>query len=169
MIIRQETDRDYGAVYDLVKKAFETAEHSDGNEQDLVAALRGSQAFVPELSLVGVIDGEIAGHIMFSEGKVGDDTVLVLAPLSVLPEFQKNGVGKALIMEGHRIAGELGYSHSLVLGSENYYPRFGYLPAERFGVQVPEGMPSANYMAVKLRQDAKTISGAVTYAKEFGI
>ena len=64
---------------------------------------------------------------------------------------------------------ELGYEYSLVLGSEKYYPRFGYLPAVQFGIKVPEGIPSINFMAIQLQEHARPISGAVTYAKEFGI
>lgn len=169
MIIRQETSKDHDTVYDLVKTAFASAEHSDGNEQNLVSALRKGDAFVPALSLVAEINGKLVGHILFTEAKVGADTVLVLAPLAVLPDCQKQGVGTALIREGHRIASELGYQYSLVLGSETYYPRSGYLPARRFGIEVPEGMPPANFMAIQLQEQARPISGAVTYAKEFGI
>lgn len=169
MLIRQETSKDYSQVYDLIKLAFETAEHSDGNEHDLANALRQSDAFVPELTLVAEIDGEIAGHILFTEGKVGDDTVLVLAPLSVLPKYQKKGVGTALMAEAHKIAKKMNYQYSLVLGSEKYYPRVGYNPAEKFGIKVPEGIPSANFMAMKLTEKAQPIKGAVTYAKEFGM
>lgn len=169
MLIRQETNKDHDEVYELIKEAFASAEHSDGTEQDLAAALRAGKAFVPELSLVAEQDGKIAGHILFTEAKVGDDTVLVLAPLSILPEFQKQGIGTALIEEGHKIAEELGYPYSLVLGSENYYPRCGYLPADQFGIEVPDGVPPSNFMAIRLQKDAKPLSGAVTYAEEFGI
>ena len=169
MEIRQEIEKDYGEVYKLVKEAFETAEHADGNEQDLVEALRKGSAFVPELSLVAEIDGELAGHILFTRAKVGEDTVLVLAPLSVKPKFQRQGVGTALIEQGHKIARELGYSYSLVLGSEKYYPRFGYIPAEQLGIQVPEGIPSPNFMAMKLREKGAPVNGAVTYPEEFGM
>ncbi len=169
MLIRQETSKDYNDVYNLIKEAFATAEHSDGNEQDLVEALRNGDAFVPELSLVADIDGKIAGHILFTEGKVGEDTTLVLAPLSVSPKYQKQGIGTSLIKEGHKIAKKMGYQYSLVLGSESYYPRFGYLPAEQFGIEIPDGMPAENFMAIQLQEDAKPIRGAVTYAKEFGI
>ena len=93
MLIRQETSKDYNTVYNLVKEAFIAAEHSDGTEQDLVTALRAGDAFVPELSLIAEIDGKMVGHILFTKAKVGSDTVLVLAPLSVLPEFQKQGIG----------------------------------------------------------------------------
>lgn len=95
--------------------------------------LRKSGAFVPGLSLVAETDGILAGHILFTEIRIGGRTALALAPLSVLPAYQRRGVGSALIAEGHRAARELRYPFSVVLGSERYYPKFGYLPAERFG------------------------------------
>ena len=101
MLIRKEEPRDYEAVYFIVKNAFESAEHSDGTEQNLVTALRKGDAFIPELSLVAEIDGKIVGHILFTRATVGKDTVLVLAPLSVLPEYQRKGIGISLIKEGH--------------------------------------------------------------------
>lgn len=170
MLIRQETINDYSQVYNLIKEAFATAEYADGNEQDLVAALRkNKEAFIPELSLVAEDDGKIIGHILFTKMKVGDDTVLALAPLSVKPEYQRQGIGTKLILEGHRIAGNLGFTHSVVLGSETYYPRVGYLPAEKFNITIPEGFPAPNYMAIQLLPNAKSIHGAVSYAKEFGL
>lgn len=169
MLIRKETPDDFDEVYALVTSAFRSAEHSDGNEQDLVVSLRKSSAFVPELSLVAQIGGKIAGHILFTEAKVGGSTVLALAPLSVLPEFQNRGVGSALVEAGHETAKKLGYNYSIVLGSDKYYPRFGYVPAKIHGVSAPAGIPPENFMAVKLREDAEPISGEVKYASEFGI
>lgn len=169
MLIRQETINDHEEVYHLIIEAFATAEHADGNEQDLVVSLRKGDAFIPELSLVAE-EGEIlAGHILFTKAKVNNDNVLILAPLSVKPRYQKQGVGTALITEGHKIAKELGYQYSLVLGSETYYPRVGYIPAEQMGIEVPDGIPAVNFMAIKLQENAKAICGTVTYAKEFGI
>mgnify|MGYP003309744155 FL=1 len=169
MFIRKEETKDYETVYSVVKRAFDSAEHADGNEHDLVNALRAGEAFIPELSLVAVIDGKIVGHIMFTKAKVEDEPVLAFAPLSVLPEYQKQGIGTALIKEGHRIAKELGYAYSLVLGSENYYPRVGYLPAVDFGIRPSFDVPSENFMAYRLREDAPNICGILKYAKEFGI
>ena len=169
MLIRQEKEQDREKVYALIAAAFASAEHSDGNEQDLAAALRKSTAFIPELSLVAEIDGEIVGHILLTKAKVGEDTVLALAPLSVSPPYQRRGIGTALIREGHRIARELGYAYSLVLGSETYYPRTGYVPAEQLGIPAPEGFPPENFMAAKLLENAGAVSGAVVYAKEFGL
>ncbi|HRL51675.1 MAG TPA: GNAT family N-acetyltransferase, partial [Enterococcus aquimarinus] len=79
------------------------------------------------------------------------------------------GVGRALIAEGHRRAKRLGYSFSLVLGSENYYPKFGYLPAVDFGVTVPEGIPSMNFMACPLTTIIPQLDGTLRYASEFGV
>ena len=163
MIIRQERSKDFPSVYALVKAAFESAEHADGNEQDLVNALRKSDSYIPELSLIAEVDGKIVGHIMFTKLKIGNQVQLALAPLSVMPEYQKLGVGTALIQEGHKRAKALGYGYSVVLGSEKYYPRIGYLPAKNYGI------PSENFMACKLSENAPAVSGVVQYAKEFGI
>lgn len=169
MVIRREEATDHSTVYFLVKRAFETAEHTDGSEHNLVNALRKSQAYIPGLSLVAEMDGKIVGHIMFTRAEAGDAAVLALAPLSVLPEYQRRGVGTALIREGHRIAGELGYGWSIVLGSETYYPRVGYLPADVFGIKAPFDVPRENFMACKLSEGAPAVHGTVRYAKEFGI
>ena len=169
MLIRQETPADYAEVYTLVKEAFEQAEHSDGNEQDLVTALRGSSAFVPELSLVAESDGAIIGYILFTEIDIGGRTALALAPLAVLPARQRQGVGSALIAQGHRIARELGYDYAVVLGSAAYYPRSGYRPARQLGIAAPFDVPDENFMAIKLREDAAPLCGRIKYADEFGI
>jgi predicted N-acetyltransferase YhbS len=169
MFIRKEETKDYETVYSVVKRAFDSADHADGNEHDLVNALRVSDAFIPELSLVAEIDGKIVGHIMFTKAKVVNETVLALAPLSILPEYQKQGIGTALIKEGHKIAKELGYTYSIVLGSENYYSRVGYLPAVDFGIRPSFDVPSENFMAYRLRENDPNICGVLKYAKEFGI
>lgn len=169
MQIRKEKPRDYKDVYSLVKIAFDNAEHSDGNEHDLVNDLRKSDAFIPELSLVAEADGRIVGHIMFTKANVDEETVIALAPLSVLPEYQRQGVGTALIKEGHRIAAKLGYPYSIVLGSERYYPRTGYQPAKKFGIRAPFDVTDENFMAYKLKDDVPPLYGTLKYAKEFGV
>lgn len=63
----------------------------------------------------------------------------------------------------------LGDEYSIVLGSEKYYPRFGYVKAEKLGVKVPEGIPSINFMGIQLQENAKTINGSIIYAEEFGL
>ena len=169
MRIRQECEADYPQICRLVKDAFAGAEHADGSEQDLVEALRKGAAYLPELALVAEVNGILAGHIMLTRAAVGGAPVLVLAPLSVRPEFQRRGVGTALMERAHEIAGARGEDYVLVLGSQDYYPRAGYRPAEELGAAVPEGIPSANFMALRLREGAEPLSGAVAYAPEFGL
>ena len=67
IIVRQTTEADYSAVYDLIKTAFETAEHKDGTEQDYAVDLRNGMGYLPELDLVAEVDGKLAGHIMFTK------------------------------------------------------------------------------------------------------
>ena len=167
--IRQESQKDYEEVYMTVKTAFETAEHSDGNEHDLVVALRNSDSFIPELSLVAVKEDKIVGYILFTKIKIGNHEEIALAPLAVLPEYQKQGIGSMLIEQGHKIAKQLGYHYSIVLGSENYYPKFGYIPAIQYGIQAPFDVADENFMAIKLNATDTEIEGVVQYAKEFGI
>lgn len=169
MIIRQEQSSDYNIVYQLVKAAFANALHSDGNEQDLVASLRKSKSFIPQLSLVAVCDGNIAGHILFTKVTVGGKIELALAPLSVLPEYQRQGIGLALIAEEHRIAQESGYEYSIVLGHPQYYPKAGYKPASLYGIKAPFKVADEDFMAFKLNPDAKPLNGTVEYDPAFGI
>ena len=164
--VRQERPEDHEQVYALVREAFAGAEHSDGTEQDLVEALRRGRAFVPELSLVAEAGGQCAGHILFTRARVGEAEALVLAPLAVLPRFQRQGVGSALVRAGLALAQERGFSCVLVLGSEAYYSRFGFVPASRFGIATPGGLPKAHFMALRLK-DAP-LCGRVLFAEAFG-
>ena len=108
-------------------------------------------------------------YILFSKIKIGENTEIALAPLAVLPEYQKQGIGRELIRKGHKIAKELGYHYSIVLGSENYYPKFGYAPAIQYGIKAPFDVSNKNFMAIKLNPTDKEIKGVVKYAKEFEI
>ncbi len=168
-MIRKANPKDYNEIYSLVKSAFASADQADGNEQDLVNALRKGDSYIPELSLVYEKDGKLVGHILFTKASVGGTPVLALAPLSVLPEYQRQGIGLALIKSGHKIAKDLGYDYSVVLGSERYYPNAGYVPADTFCILPPFDVPRENFMACKLSENATAICGTMQYAKEFGI
>ena len=169
MIIRQERPEDYDTVYHVVKEAFENAEYTDGNEQNLVAALRKSKSFIPELSLVAVEDEKIVGHILFTKAFVNSIEVLALVPLSVLPKYQNRGIGLSLIKEGHRIAHELGYRYSVVLGYSEYYPKVGYIPASQYGVEAPFEVEDKNFMAICFDENGDKLNGIIEYDRAFGI
>lgn len=167
MIIRQETPDDYDEVYRLIQEAFRTAEHTDLNEHNLVTALRKSESFIPELSLVAAEDGKIVGHILFTKAHVNDTEVLALAPLSVLPGCQNRGIGLSLIEAGHKIARRLGCRYSVVLGHPTYYPKAGYIPASEFGIKAPPGIDERFLMAICLNGNPAMLNGVMTYDKAF--
>lgn len=167
IIIREEQPQDYRAIYDLIKAAFATAEHSDGSEQELVTRLRAGDKYIPELALVATIGEQIVGYIMFTEIAIGSSRSVAPAPLAVHPDYQKSGIGSMLIQQGHLIAAKLGYEFSVLVGSEHYYPRFGYLPASSFGISSPFELPDANHMAFSLQSTYTKPNATVEYAKEF--
>ena len=170
IIIRQETEKDYKLSETVVEKAFKNAEHTDHKEHLLVAKLRKSDAFIPELSLVAELDGEIVGHIMLTklliENEGSNYDSLALAPVSVVPEHQNKGVGSELISESLKIAKEIGFKSVIVLGHDKYYPRFGFKPASTWGIKAPFDVPDEVFMALG-DGDIEDISGTVVYSKEF--
>lgn len=168
MIIRQEKESDKNKVYDVIKSAFENEEVSDHDEHNLVNRLRNSDNFVPELSIVAEHDGDIVGHILFTEIKVGNDVLLALAPVSVSPSMQGKKIGTKLIEEGHKIAKEKGYRGCVVLGHDKYYPKFGYQVSSKFNIKAPFEVPDKNFMVIELLEGGlQGSSGVVEYSKEF--
>lgn len=167
LLIRQEEDSDQKIVFELIKNTFKTVDYSDGNEHYLVERLRKCDAFIPNLSLVAVFNNEIVGHILFSKVKVGDTVQFALAPLTVSIEYQRQGIGKRLIYEGHRIARLMGYQYSIVLGDPKYYSHFGYIQAENFGIKSPFDLPKEFFMAFNLQDNIVRLNGKVEYPKEF--
>ena len=171
--LRQEIEADYEKVRNVVQQAFESAPHSDGNEAQLVENLRTTREFIPELSLVAEMDGEIVGHILFSlihiqgENKEAVQS-LALAPVSVLPKFQNKGIGGKLMEEGHALARALGYRSIILLGYPEYYSRFGYASASRWGIRAPFPVPDEAFMALELVRDGlRGVSGVVRYPEAF--
>lgn len=170
--IRQENENDYKATESVVEQAFKSAEYSDHKEHLLVAKLRKSNAFIPELSLVTEVDGRIVCHIMFTKLIITNGEKeyesLALAPLSVLPSYQNKGIGSALINEGLKIAKELEFKSVIVLGHAKYYPRFGFKPASTWGIKPPFDVPDNAFMALELKSGSLNgIKGTVMYPKEF--
>lgn len=172
--IRKEIPKDHNWVIELTAKAFETMPFSEGDEDQLVARLRNAPDFIPELSLVAELDGLIVGHILFTPLVIDNGQQqfesLVLGPVSVLPEFQKQGIGGKLIRAGHQKAIELGFRSVILIGHPEYYPRFGYKPASTWGIKTHYELPSDDvFMAVELTEGAlKNVSGMVIFPPEFG-
>lgn len=156
----------------MIEDAFREEVYSDHREQFLVERLRKSEAFVPELSLVATISENIVGHILLTrisiKGEFEEVPSLALAPVTVLPEFQGKGIGTALINAAHKIAANLGFESIILFGHPDYYPKFGYQIASKFGIKLPFEAPDEACMALELRKDSlKYVLGIVIYPKEF--
>ena len=172
IMIRKETGKDYKLTEAVVEKAFQNEEHSDHREQFLVARLRKSDVFVPELSLVAERNKAIVGHLMLTKLLIKNDgqnyEALALAPVSVLPEYQNQGIGSQLIIHGLKKSKEMGFKSIVVLGHEAYYPRFGFKPASTWGIKAPFDVPDESFMVLELEDGILgDVSGTVVYCKEF--
>ena len=170
--IRQENAGDYDAVHNVIKAAFADVPYSDQSEPQLVKRLRTSDAFIPELSLVAEIDGRIVGHILLTKIQIKNGqrevSSLALAPVSVHPSHQGQGIGGALIHASHDIARTLGHQSIILLGHEDYYPRFGYRRTADFGISLPFEAPPENCMVIELEAGSLSgVQGIVQYPAAF--
>ncbi len=162
MTIRQARPEDFDAIYSLVKTAFQTANVSDGTEQDFVLNLRKGR-YMPELELVAEEKGVLIGHIMLTgasiQGNGGSADTLLLAPLSVALEWRSKGVGAALVREALAKASAQGHTSAVLIGDPAYYGRFGFHSLA--SVSYP-GVPGEYTLVCELVPGAlHNISGAI--------
>jgi putative acetyltransferase len=160
--IRRETNDDTGAIAEVTIAAFQTLEISNHTEQFIVEALRAARVLT--VSLVAEVNGRVIGHIAFSPVTISDGTPdwYGLGPVSVLPEYQRQGIGKALIHEGlSRLKGMQARGCCLV-GHPEYYKKFGFDNTPEF---VHEGVPPEVFLALSF--DGKTPRGSVTFHEGF--
>lgn len=161
--IRLEKPEDYHKVEELTREAFWGTTTQECDEHYLVHKLRTSAAFIPELDYVAVVDGEIAGNIMYSISRVSDSDgtdveVITLGPLSVHPKFKNRGIGAELVKYTIEEARRLGYRAIIIFGHPDYYTRFGFKPAGEFGITTSDGMNFDAFMALALYD--KALEGA---------
>ena len=169
LIIRAETKEDIPAVRRVNELAF-----GQPDEATLVDALRAAAR--PHISLVAVEDGRVVGHIFFSpvtieavdEAVDFGSTILGLAPMAVLPEYQRRGIGSQLVREGLSECRRIGCEVVVVLGHPEYYPRFGFVPASQKGLRCEYPVPDEAFMVAELKPGALTVRGLVKYGPEFG-
>ena len=164
MIIRPEATADIAAIHALNEAAFPT-----NAEAGLVDRLRVlAESYIAR---VAVSDDETVGHIVFSPASIDGDTsirVMGLAPMAVAPSYQRKGIGSDLVEAGTCACRDGGVAALVVLGHPEYYPRFGFQPASKFGIGCEYDVPDEVFMAMELiagSLDGK--SGTIRYHPTF--
>jgi putative acetyltransferase len=162
VVIRSESDADVGAITEVTVAAFRTLEISNHTEHFIIAALRGAKALT--VSLVAELGGRVVGHIAFSPVTISDGTQnwYGLGPVSVLPAYHRQGIGKALIREGLSRLKDLKAHGCCLVGHPDYYKRFGFKNMPGF---VHEGVPQEVFLALSF--DGRTPQGIVSFHKGF--
>ena len=161
-VIRSETGADVSAISEVTVAAFKTLEISNHTEQFIIAALRAAKALT--VSLVGEADGRVIGHIAFSPVTISDGTRdwYGLGPVSVLPEYQRQGGGKALIQEGLSRLKDMNAKGCCLVGHPDYYRKFGF---KNMPELVLEGVPREVFFALSF--DGNTPHGTVAFHDGF--
>jgi putative acetyltransferase len=162
MLIRNETKADIEAISDVTIAAFRTLAISGHTEQFIINALRDADALT--VSLVAEIARQVVGHVAFSPVTISDGSPnwYGLGPVSVLPEHQKQGIGKSLINEGLSLLKALGGKGCVLVGDPVYYIRFGFrnIPA-----LIYEGIPQKFFLALPF--DNETPQDTVLFHQGF--
>jgi len=164
-MIRKETTKDILDIRMLNDLVF-----AGPVEGSIVDAIR--KRSTESLSLVAVVDDKIIGHIFFSPveiDKLNGIQAMGLGPMAVLPEYQRQGIGTALVKQGIKQLQQSGCAVVVVLGHAEYYPRFGFSPASRHGLKCQwDGVPDDAFMVKFLKPDYDgVVSRTVQYMKEF--
>ncbi|MBN1644268.1 MAG: N-acetyltransferase [Dehalococcoidales bacterium] len=155
LLIRNERKNEYRAVEELTREAFWNLYVPGCSEHFCLYNMRGSNDFIPELDFVAELNGKVIGNIVYTRGKVIDNAgktyeVISFGPVSVLPAYQKQGVGSALIKYSLDKAKSLGFTAVLIYGDPRYYHRFGFRCAERYDISNSEGKFAVALMGLEL-------------------
>ncbi|MFJ2759051.1 GNAT family N-acetyltransferase [Nocardioides sp. NPDC087217] len=175
MLIRRERPEDVADIRVVTAAAFSGVEHSappiepDGapGEATLVGWLREDPGWIPELSLVAEANGEIVGHAVATRGTLAGRPALGLGPVSVSPARQRDGVGSALMHAILGAADAMGEPVVILLGSPDYYGRFGFVPASSLGIEAPEPAWGDYFQARPLAAYDPDLRGPFSYAAPF--
>ncbi|MBL3527058.1 MAG: N-acetyltransferase [gamma proteobacterium endosymbiont of Lamellibrachia anaximandri] len=166
MSIRAEEKSDIDGIWKVNTEAFETKE-----EANIVNALRNSG--VTNISLVYEKNNELGGHILFTPVELIGDTsglkLMGLAPMAVIPNLQNKGIGSSLIKSGIQQCIDEGYGAVVVLGHQDYYPKFGFVPSVKYGIKSEYDVPDDVFMVLELKENAlKGKQGTIKYHEAFG-
>jgi putative acetyltransferase len=175
LIIRNEKEEDYRNVEQLVREAFWNVYVPGCNEHYMLHNLRRSNDFISELDFIAEQEGRIIGQIAYSRGTIKgkgaeDKEVITFGPISVLPAYQRMGVGSALITYTINLARGMGYPAICIYGDPRYYSRFGFRCAEKYEIKTAEDKFAVALQVLELRQGAlSNVSGRFIESAAFAV
>ena len=157
--IRLEQEKDFREVENVTREAFWDIYRSGCVEHLIVHKMRKSNVFVKELDFVACLDSKIVGNIIYSKAKVISENneeyeVLCMGPISVLPQYQNEGIGTMLMNHSVEIAKSKGYNAVVIFGDPKYYYRFGFENAKKFNIKTSQGENFDEFMALELYEGA---------------
>lgn len=159
LTIRQETPEDFETVEHITREAFFNVHGPGCCEHYLLHHMRSHGDFVPELSMVALVNDTLAGSIVYTKAHInGDDgqvyEVLCFGPISVLPEYQGRGIGRGLMAETKKMAAAMGYRAIVIYGDPEYYAGSGFVPAQTYGIATEDNMYKDSLLAMELYDGA---------------
>jgi len=165
LIIRNEQINEYRTVEDLTREAFWNINFPGCIEHYCLHNMRSYSDFIPELDFVAELNGKLVGNIVYTHGKIINNRgethkVISFGPVSILPAYQKQGIGSTLIRYSLDKAKSMGFTAVCIYGDPRYYHRFGFRCAERYDIINSEGKFAVALLAIELVPDAlREISG----------
>lgn len=159
IIIRNETENDFGKVEMLIREAFWNVNFPGCNEHYVAHVIRSHEDFIPELDLVAELDGNIIGNVMYTASKLVDEAgnekdILTFGPLAVLPRYQRMGVGKALLEHSFDIAEKLGYDIIVIFGNPGNYVSRGFKSCQKYNICLEGGVFPTAMLVKELKSGA---------------
>ena len=157
VIIRNEKESDYSIVEEITRKAFYNLYIPGCIEHYLVHIMRNHEDFIPELDFVVELDGQVIGNIMYTKAKLVDESgfekeILTFGPISVLPEYQRNGYGKLLMEHSFQEAARLGYDVIVIFGSPANYVGRGFQSCKKYNICLEDHRYPAAMMVKELKE-----------------
>ena len=170
MFIRTVQKKDYSKIKQLIITAFSDSSLGYHDEAELVNAIRQDSSYNPELEVIATDKTQVVGHGLLSQIYIGKNKHgLALAPLSVLPAFQNQGIGAQIITELEKRAVHAGYDFISIMGWPKYYAKLGYVSADKYGITAPFAVPADAYLVKAVRTHGlEQVHGQVRYLAAFG-
>lgn len=164
LVIRREQPADYATVEQVVREAFWNVYTPACTEHYLLHIMRDHPAFVPELDMLALVGEKIAGSVVYMRSFILACNgiryeTLTLGPIAVLPEYQRQGVGRSLISQSRELARRMGFRAILLCGDPDYYLGQGFVPAETYGICNSEGLYMEGLHACELYEGALADAG----------